>query len=124
MIHRGFFEGSVPEIDIEVCGASGEPVKVRAAIDTGFNDFLSLPYAVALPLGLALVGVGSGKLADGSETSYLVCKGRVVLGRRGENVLISVEPNGRALIGNNLLAALGLTLRFNPDEDIVELIEN
>lgn len=124
MVHHGFFEGSVPEIDIEVCGPNGIPVKVRAAIDTGFNDFLSLPYAKALPLGLALVGVGSGKLADGNESSFLVCKGRVILGKRGEDVLISVEPNGRALIGNNLLKALGLTLRFSPGNKIIELIEN
>lgn len=122
MLHPGFFENGFPEVDISVSGG-GEPVKIRAVVDTGFDGFLSLPYHVAFPIGLTLSGIGSGKLANGSEAPFLVCKGTVSLGKRSIEVVISVEPDCRVLIGNAFIKALNLTLRFDPEGKIVELIE-
>jgi len=44
-------------------------------IDTGFNNFLMLPIAEALPLGLALHGTGNYTLADGSSVSNFLAQG-------------------------------------------------
>ena len=54
-------------ISLSLHGSAGRTREVEAAIDTGYNGFLTLPHALVAELGLAHRGRGRATLADGSE---------------------------------------------------------
>lgn len=54
-----------PIIELKVRG-SREELMVEGILDTGFNGFLCLPIALAVPLGLELIDVITSELADGT----------------------------------------------------------
>lgn len=57
-------------VSLTVQGPSGQSREIEAVIDTGFNDFLTLPSALAAELGLAYRNRGKMILADGSEATF------------------------------------------------------
>ncbi len=119
----GSFENGNPYIEIEVSGASGEKKKIKALIDTGFNGYLSLPYATAFPLGLVLRGVESSTLADNSTSHHFVCLGRIKIGDKEVSSPIDIQPNCHALIGTQLLKALGKSMNVDFVNEKVELFD-
>ncbi len=54
-------------ISLNLHGSAGRTREVEAAIDTGYNGFLTLPHALVAKLGLAHRGRGRATLADGGE---------------------------------------------------------
>jgi clan AA aspartic protease len=120
---HGVFENGFPWITIEVIGSSEQSVKVPVIIDTGFNGYLSLPYAIAFPIGLTLEGTGVGKIADGSFTPFLKCIGTIQYGETRVRTVIEVQPDCRPLLGNALLKELGRSLHIDPIKNTVTLEE-
>lgn len=109
----GTFEDGFPYIEICIIGSGDNTSTVKVIVDTGFNGHLSLPYAVAFPIGLALVGTGSGRVADGSLSPYLKCIGTVLYGNKKVKTVIDVQQNSRPLLGTALLKELGCILNFD-----------
>lgn len=58
-------------------GALGAAQDVVAVVDTGYNGWLTLPYAVIAALGLAWDRRGWALLADGSESIFDIYGGSV-----------------------------------------------
>lgn len=118
---HGTFEVGFPWITIEIVGTGETPVKVPVIVDTGYNGYLSLPYATAFPIGLTIDGVGSGKVADGRFSPFLNCRGTIVYGETRVKAIIEVQPDCRPLLGTELLKELGCTLFVDPVKGIVTL---
>ena len=102
-----FNDNDQPLIEIEVKGASGISKKILAIVDSGFNGYLQLPYIEAFPIGLILAGIQSGLVADGSQSSYFVCKGQVCVDGKCIDTTIDIKPTNIVLLGTKLLKELG-----------------
>lgn len=113
-----------PYLEIEVKGASGISKKIFAIIDSGFNGYLQLPYIEAFPLGLILAGIQSGLVADGSQSSYFVCKGQVCVDGKCIDTTIDIKPANMVLLGTKLLKELGKTFILDCVNGKVEIIDS
>lgn len=92
-----------PIIEIEVYGRKGN-VTVEGILDTGFDGFVCLPIALAVPLGLELIDVTDSELADGTVIEdELVFGGKV--GWKGKIVRVEIllTKATDTLIGTALL---------------------
>ena len=106
-------------VSLTVQGPSGQSREIEAVIDTGFNDFLTVPSALAAELGLAYRNRGQMILADGSEVTFDIYRAALLwdgkprhayvyaadatplVGMRmldRHNLSIDVEDGGRVLI--------------------------
>ncbi len=119
----GTFNNDQPKIEIEIIGASGHSEKVDALVDSGFNGYLTIPYTIAFPLGLILMGIQSSTLADGKSSSHFVCIGSICVDGKRVNTTIDIQPEGTILIGTKLLKELKKTFVLNCAEGKVEIIE-
>jgi len=120
----GTFDNDQPKIEIEVKGINGNPKKVVALIDSGFNGYLTLPYIEAFPLGLVLNGIQSNTLADGSASSHLVCIGQVCVDGKCVATTIDIQPANIILLGTKLLKELGKTFVLDCINGKVEIINS
>ena len=57
-------------VSLTIQGPSGQSREIDAVIDTGFNDYLTLPPPLVAELGLAFDGIGRVFLADGTEARF------------------------------------------------------
>jgi clan AA aspartic protease len=108
-----------PTTLVEVIGSRGKAA-FDAIIDTGFSGDVCLPVAVAIGLGLELVGQTSIELADGTLKSDLVFEGKVRF--LGEQIDVDVYLTNRdeALIGTGLLESCRLTIDFDKNKVKIE----
>lgn len=121
----GTFNNEQPEIDIQVSGMTKTPITVNGIIDSGFNGYLTLPYSIAFPLGLILVGIESNTIADGSASSHLVCMGMVCIDGKCIETSIDIQPAADIiLIGTKLLKEFGKTFKLDAMNGIVELSDS
>lgn len=119
----GTFENRQPRIKIEVKGNGGYST-IEAVVDSGFNGYLKLPYSMAFPLGLTLLAVGSGMVADGNMSAHLVCTGNVCIEGKCTDTTIDVHPVDVALIGTSLLLELKKTFTLDCLNKRVELVDS
>lgn len=119
----GFFENGQPKILFKVKG-SGEYKEIVGIIDSGFNGYLRLPYAAAFPLGLPLVGTGSGTVVDGGTSAHLICSGHVCIDGKCLETSIDVNPTTAIIIGTSLLKDLRKTLYIDSYAEKVEILES
>ena len=119
----GTFENGQPKIKIDVKG-SGIAQSIEAVVDSGFNGYLKIPYAIAFPLGLTLVAVGSGTVADGNISANLVCEGEVCIEGKCINTSIDVHPANITLIGTSLLRDLKKTFYLDVSCGRVEILNS
>ncbi|MDR3559487.1 MAG: hypothetical protein P4L62_02510 [Candidatus Pacebacteria bacterium] len=117
----GTFENDSPYVEIKISGISKQPKTIKALVDTGFNGYLTLPYAEAFPLGLVLFGIQSSTLADGSLSHYFVCIGTVEVDGKSIETTIDIQPNCNVLLGTKLLKLLGKILVVDVMNAKVEL---
>ncbi len=87
---------------------------VRAVIDTGFTDWLTIPADAAEYLGLQVRGSVDVELADGSVERLPIHRVRVSWHGRSRSVRAYGVPGGEALIGMSLLRGSRLTLDSVP----------
>lgn len=100
-------------VQVSLEAADGRAQLAKAAVDTGFTEFLALPPALISGLGLPFAGLADFTLADGSETVLHVFD--AVVRWHGRRALVpAVEAEGVPLIGMKLLRGSRLAM------DVVE----
>jgi clan AA aspartic protease len=104
-------------VELEVAHA-GQPIATTAAIDTGYNGYLTLPSDIITALGLPFAGYRSGTLADGSTVVLEVYLAAVTWHQVQREVLVA-QAVGRPLIGMSLLHGSRLTIDAIEDGDVV-----
>jgi clan AA aspartic protease len=98
-------------ISVRVRGPNGQIAKVDAVIDTGFNDFLTLPPWVIQRLELVPGEDIRYVLADGAEAGTRQYKGEIEwLGTWRRIFVAEVEAN--ALIGTGMMRGELLTIEM------------
>lgn len=96
-------------VPIRVQNDFGQELLINAVLDTGFNDFLSLPRSVIKQLGLLAYNVLRVQLSDVSEATSPVYLARVVWHGSEQIIRIQgVEPS--PLLGMALLLGSRVTL--------------
>ena len=83
-------------------GPQGQEQEVEAVIDTGFNDYLTLPPYLVAALGLPFAAPTRATLADGSEVEMNYHRATVVWGGALRYVLV-LACEGGSLVGMSLL---------------------
>lgn len=82
-------------IDVEVVGQKQRKVRVEAAIDTGFNGYLTLPSATVDSLALQPAGSRIATLGDGNTVILDVYLAVVIWNDREREVLALQAEGGR-----------------------------
>ena len=96
-------------IRLRVRGGGGHEDTVDAAIDTGFDGFLTLPPRLVSDLVLQFAGTTRATLGDGSETQMDVFEA-VALWDGHERHVVVLAGGGGALVGMSMLAGCRVTL--------------
>ena len=120
----GTFNNDQPVIEIEVKGITGISKKINALVDSGFNGYIQIPFVEAFPLGLVLAGVEASTLADGSNSSHLVCKGQVCVEGKCVDTTIDIHHANIVLLGTKLLKELKKTFVLDASIGKVEIIDS
>ena len=89
-------------VSLTVQGPSGQSREVEAVIDTGFNDFLTLPSALAVELGLAYRNRGQMIPADGSEVTFDIYRASLLWDRESRHVYV-YAADATPLVGMRML---------------------
>lgn len=111
---RGYFDDGRIYLDLGISGVFAKNRKtIKAQVDTGFDGYLTLPYAEAFPLGLVLVGTTAYTIADGYTVHNFVCLGNTRIDDKTVSVTIDIQPQGSILAGMKLLSRIGKTLSVN-----------
>lgn len=98
---------------LRVFGAGGAEVTVRAAIDTGFSDQLTLPPATITTLGLTWLMDDDATLADGSVALFSVYYCEVDWHGTVRGVTVH-EADAEPLVGMELLDDSTLFVECQP----------
>lgn len=106
---KGTIENREAIVELQVSGPVQSPRQVEAAIDTGYNGYLTLPGDIVSTLQLSFAGHRRATLADGSVTRLDVYLASVIWHGRDTEVLIS-QTAGAPLIGMALLEGNRLTI--------------
>jgi len=118
-----FSQDKRPAFSIELYGHSRKwKIPIEAILDTGFNGFLSLPLKHCLKAGLILASTTSQTLANGQNSSTLLCWGTVLIGQKKVVGLISISSGGHALLGMEFLEKLKAKLEVDPVKKTVKLV--
>jgi len=108
-------------VQIRVLGPAGQTALVEAAIDTGYDGFLTLPAPLIRDLSLPFAGTERVMLADGKEVSMDLYVGAVVWEEESSEVLV-LGSEGGVLLGMSMLVGSRMTL--DVEEDGVVTIES
>ena len=96
-------------LPIALLGAEDRTIRIEAAIDTGYNGFLTLPKSVIEELDCSFVGPTRATLGDGHQVSMDLFLGVVQWDGSPRDVLI-LETEGGSLIGMALLNGHRITM--------------
>jgi len=122
---KGKIDNFIPTVEFQLYGFHKDFTKTLIGIvDTGFNGFLKVPFVEAFPAGLILQGTETSTIANGSQTTDLVCLGTVIMFDKSIPTLISVAPNCPILIGTQLIKLLGLDVHFDFHNNILNFTES
>ncbi len=89
-------------VTIPLRGSAGQEQEIEAAVDTGFNGYLTLPSAFVAELGLTLLGNVQAELANGSWDDFDVY-GVSVLWDGQPRYVPADEADATPLVGMALL---------------------
>ena len=90
-------------IRVAVRGAGPREATIEAVIDTGFDEFLTLPASVVADLALPFAGATRALLGDGRGVSLDAFEA-VVLWDRDERQVVTLETGSQALVGMAMLS--------------------
>ncbi len=96
-------------VALEVEGSDGKKAAVEAAIDTGFNGFLTLPQTLIDELDLRFLGTGQAALGDGNEVEMDLYLAALRWTEGVRNVFV-LAAEGGVLVGMLLLDGCRLIL--------------
>lgn len=105
-------------VTLPVQGPAGQSLEVDAAIDTGFNRYLTLPFSVVAELGLHFLTRGRVTLADGSVASFEVYEVTVLWDGQPRDVY-TFASDGTPLVGMALLENHDLTIQVREGGRVV-----
>ena len=94
-------------VSLTIQGPSGQSREIEAVIDTGFNDFLTLPPPLVAELGLAYRNRGQMILADGSEVIFDIY-GVTMLWEGSPRHVYAYAADATPLVGMRLLQSHSL----------------
>jgi clan AA aspartic protease len=94
---------------IQVLGPAGQVVPVEAAIDTGYDGFLTLPASLIRDLELPFKGTVRATLGDGNEVRMDLFLAAVAWEEEPCEVLV-LAAEGGVLLGMAMLAGSRVTL--------------
>jgi clan AA aspartic protease len=83
-------------------------------VDTGFNDYLTLPPQAVLAMNLDFYATGSMRLADGSSLPMSIYFAEINWDDRKLSVPV-IATGTKPLLGTALLKYFRLTIDFEPD---------
>ncbi len=89
-------------VSLKVQGPSGQSREIEAVIDTGFNDFLTLPSALASELGLTYRNRGQMILADGSEVTFDIYRAALLWDGQPRHIYV-YAADATPLVGMRML---------------------
>ncbi len=92
-------------VGIRLRGVDGTELDVEAVLDTGFDDYLTLPAPLIAALGLPQVESVSIVLGDGQVVRVAVHEARVRWNEAWRDIYVQ-ETGGDLLLGTNLLGSL------------------
>ena len=98
-----------PIIDVQVRSPDGRTLIVRAAIDTGFSDYLTLPSDVLLRLGLPLIDFMDMVVADNSVIEMAYYETDVIWDGYPRTIYVQ-ESEAEPLVGMKMIEGYHLGL--------------
>ena len=101
-------------IPLTVFGSLGTNITLEAVLDTGFDDFLSLPLEIIAQLALPAHNVMPVMLSDGSVVQAMYFEAEVDWENTRKPVLVQAAPNV-PLVGMALLEESRLTIDIEID---------
>jgi clan AA aspartic protease len=113
MILGKFVDGRVV-LGVNFCIDESTDLTIDCVVDTGFNDYLTLPPQVVAVMNLPLYSVTRARLADGSYYSIPIHSVKI----RWNNIekVVPVLATGiKPLLGTALLQGFCLTVEFVDD---------
>lgn len=117
----------IPTLELQVLGNLKTSqlgyIETVALVDTGFNDFLTIPYTLAKELGLEVIGKTDVQLADGSEVTTKIAVGEIILpdvpkSKSIVDIHLSAGDN-EFIIGTRLLEQIAQSFRIDFDNNIL-----
>jgi len=109
-----------PILKITILGNKSK-VTIDGILDTGFDGFICLLIAIAVPLGLELIDVTDSELADGTIIQdELVFAGKILWNDTVVDVDILLTKSADTLIGTAMLANSDVRLNFRTGELLIE----
>jgi clan AA aspartic protease len=113
MILGKFVDGRVV-LPVNFCIDEGTDLEISCVVDTGFNDYLTLPTQVVAVMNLPLYTTTLARLADGSQQSIPIHAARIRWDNREQ--LVPVLATGtKPFLGTALLTGFCLTVEFVDD---------
>jgi clan AA aspartic protease len=110
MILGKFVDGRVV-LPVNFCIDEITDIKIDCVVDTGFNDYLTLPPQVVAVMNLPLYTTTLARLADGSQYSIPIHAARIRWDNKEQ--LVPVLATGiKPLLGTALLQGFCLTVEF------------
>ena len=110
MIRGALNDRLEPMVDLEISNGDGQYQPVKALLDTGFSEYLTLPPDAVARLGLKHARYTSMTLADGQEIQASIYMGAVKWFGRIRDIEI-IATDGPSLLGMSLLAGSKITIR-------------
>jgi len=102
-----------PIIRLMVRGPTGREREIEAAIDPGFDGWLTLPHALIAQLALPWRRRGRAVLADGSQCVFEIYEGTVLWDGRKRRIPVDGADTG-PLVGTALLDGCELNVQVRP----------
>jgi clan AA aspartic protease len=99
-----------PVIRLRIQGPEGHEEEPESIIDTGFNDFLTLPRSLVSALGLPFAATAEATLADNSVVQLNYHRAQVIWDGEPREVLV-LATEGGPLVGMSMLYGYELSLQ-------------
>ena len=100
-------------LELPLFNSRGQEQVMLVVVDTGFDDFLTLPAGVIQSLGLPFRGSGRTLLADGSESRYDIYEAVVNWDGQFRKILVNAAETD-PLLGMALLENYELRVQVRP----------
>ena len=104
-------------IEVDVISQTKQTQRIEAAIDTGFNGYLTLPNNIISRLQLQLAGNRRATLGDGKVVVLDVYLAKVLWHNQEREVLV-LQADGGPMVGMSLLYGNRVTLDVVDDGDV------
>lgn len=115
-----------PTLECTVLG-SGEALKkkqipVRALIDTGFDDFFSIPKSLASELGITELSETEVQLGNGDQVTVDVGQCELIFPFSSEILVMNaiIDEDDECLIGMSLLSEICSSFEINFKEELIK----